>query len=275
LRVSPECAPCLLNRAVSALELSGADDETKMAATMKALSNLRAGFKPTAVPAVLEVKDMEMIKRLTGNSDPYRQLKLNATLTAKEISAKIPQARSAPDQEFKRLALMATAANGMEFDVRGYSFDANDLIKPSPFEIDQTDQFWQAVNSGRSVTYIMDNAGEHVFDAILVNFLAKYTKVTVLVKTIPLLNDVILQDLEGMRWHENVRLLGFTPRAIGALPEDLPEGTKLVLAKGMANFETLTEEHPGIDVYHALKVKCLPVSRAVGARLLSNVFVTS
>jgi hypothetical protein len=59
--------------------------------------------------------------------------------------------------------------------------------------------------------------------------------------------------------------------AIGVIPEMCSEeflerfhGVDLIVSKGMANWETLTEERAPCPIFYLFRTKCEPVARSVG-----------
>jgi len=99
------------------------------------------------------------------------------------------------------------------------------------------------------------------------------------VRGAPILNDVSREDAVRIGLDRELDLMldtgGFS---IGldlsmAGEELLREiaGADLLVAKGMANYEALSERDPGPPVVHLLRSKCVPVSESLGVPLDINV----
>ncbi len=271
MKVKADCAPCLINRALSALDKSGIGEEAKLRAMTFLVQSLASRYNEQAVPAFLEKEDMDFIKGFTGCSDPYAEVKSKAYAIAKKAAEKVVVDYGSWNEEnLRRLMELAVAANGLEFDVKGYEFDPSSLERPPPLAIDDTHYLWTQVASSRVLAYVLDNTGEHVFDLMVARYLSAHVDVHVYAKSTPLLNDVTKDEL-SRDLMPPLKPHYYEPRAVGITWEDFEDDYDLVIAKGMANYETLTEGKPLFPVYHALKVKCRPMALSLGAPLLSGV----
>lgn len=273
-KVKADCGPCLLNRALSALDKSGANEEVKFKAMLAAIENLHRGFNPSAVPAFLEYTDMQTLKSMTGNADPYKEVKALSMSVAERFAGGLNELVSRGGLDaFKALVRLAVAANGLEFDVQGYQFKEDLLMHPPELSIDESPRLWKDLLSARRVAFVLDNVGEHVFDLALVKFMANYARVDVYAKKIPLLNDVTEEELR-FDVPADFRAYYYEPRAVGFTWDGLEaKDYDFLLAKGMANYETLTEGEPPLPVYHALMAKCRPIADSLGVPIRSGVLI--
>jgi hypothetical protein len=125
----------------------------------------------------------------------------------------------------------------------------------------------------------MDNCGEIVFDRLLVNELKSMgVRVVGVVKGEPILTDVTEADLRttGMDKVFDVCLttgsfaIGIDTDLIGEeLGLELDQAD-LIISKGMANFESLSDKkYP--RVAYLMRTKCRPVAEAIGAGRDQNV----
>jgi uncharacterized protein with ATP-grasp and redox domains len=121
----------------------------------------------------------------------------------------------------------------------------------------------------QSVLYLADNAGEIVFDTLLVEQLKNMgLKVTYVVKGGAVINDATVADVpvSGMdKLADEVITTGTD--AVGLLVKEVsPEFMKvynaaeLVFAKGMGYAETLTEYKLTKPHFLLLRTKCVPVA---------------
>ena len=241
------------------------------------LKLLKKEFKPTAVAADVGTKRDRIIHELTGNSDPYKPNKQLSNKKAKEL---LPFAQNFVDEgfnqqdRFKRACLCAIVGNIMEFDIPGHKFTLKDLRKitkqaAKDLVIDDIDKAYELTQQAGEVLYLADNAGEIVFDTILVEQLKNMgVTVTYVVKAAPVLNDATMEDAEfcGMdKLADKVLTTGAD--AVGlqlklVSPEFLQvyDRAKLVFAKGMGYAETLTEYKLTKPHFLMLRTKCQPVA---------------
>jgi len=234
-------------------------------------------FKPTANPAYLGTKRDRLIRKITGNPDPYKQKKQLSNKKALEV---VPLAKSIVSKEtsresrFRKACLSAIVGNIMEFDIPDNPFKFSDLEKliqqaEDDLALDEIAQIFNKAEEAKSVLYLTDNAGEIALDTLLVQELQNLgAHVTVGVKDGPILNDATLEDAKtvGMnKMADNVISTGSD--SVGLFPEECSEeflelynSVDLVVAKGMGYAETLTELE--LPVSHALllRTKCSTVA---------------
>jgi uncharacterized protein with ATP-grasp and redox domains len=260
--------------------------ETYMATTNPALrfrcmaenvKLLHREFRPTAVSADLGTKRDRIIKQLTGNEDPYKRSKKTSNMRAMKL---LPKARkfieSANNQQerFKKACLCAIVGNTMEFDIPGHQFTSASLAKglreaAKDLFIDDVDQAYELAKKADSILFLADNAGEIVFDTLLVEQLKNMgLKVTYVVKGGAVLNDATLEDVapSGMdKLADNILTTGTD--AVGLLKKEVSseflkvyDAAELVFAKGMGYAETLTEYKLTKPHFLMLRTKCVPVA---------------
>jgi len=182
-------------------------------------------------------------------------------------------------------ALIAAAANAIEFDVSGRDFSLDELKHimsnvEADLVIDQVDEFRELCENAEEVLYLMDNAGEVVLDIILINEIKKVgPKVVAVVKGGPILNDATVVDADEVKLSEYADEVTDTgAAAIGVNLERSSNefmqrflSAELIVAKGMGNFESLTEFEPACPVVHIMRTKCNPVAQHVGCSRNKNV----
>jgi uncharacterized protein with ATP-grasp and redox domains len=238
---------------------------------------LNREFRPTVVPADLGTKRDRMIKLLTGNGDPYKRSKKMSNEKAMRL---LPKARKFVEEgfnqqdRFKKACLCTIVGNVMEFDIPGHKFTFSTLAKnlreaTKDLFIDDIDKAYELAKKAQSVLYLADNAGEIVFDTLLVEQLKNMgVAVTYVVKGGPIINDATIEDVEfsGMSKLAD-KIITTGTDAVGLLTKEVsPEFLKvydeaeLVFAKGMGYAETLTEYKLTKPHFLLFRTKCNPVA---------------
>ena len=177
-------------------------------------------------------------------------------------------------ERFKKACLCAIVGNVMEFDIPGHNFTFNTLTKnfreaAKDLVVDDVDKVYELAKKARGVLFLADNAGEIVFDTLLVEQLKNMgLTVTYVVKGGPVINNATLEDVEfsGMNnLADNISTTGTD--AVGLLQKEVsPEFLKvyhdaeLVFAKGMGYAETLTEYKLTKPHFLLFRTKCNPVA---------------
>jgi len=277
LKVELRCISCILNRGYLQIQ-EATDDKALQFKTMSAvLSFLAEEFKHTANPADLGTKRDRLIRKITGNPDPYKQKKQLSNRKALEV---VPLAKSivlketSPELRFRRACLSAIVGNIIEFDLPDNPFRFSDLEKliqqaEDDLALDEIPKIFDNAKNAKQILYLTDNAGEVALDTLLVQELKNLgAHVTVGVKDGPILNDATLEDAHTVGMDKVAdKVMSTGSDAVGLFPEEcsgefmeLYNSADLVVAKGMGHAETLTELD--LPVPHALllRTKCSTVA---------------
>ena len=288
MKVEAECAACIVNRAAAELTEATTNPALRFRSMVELLRLLGKEFKPTAVPADLGTKRDRLIKRITGNDDPYKRTKKISNEKAAKL---LPYARKtveegyAQQDRFKRACLCAMVGNVMEFDIPGHKFTFGSLRKllreaKKDLVIDDTNKIYELAGNAQTILYLTDNAGEIVFDTLLVEQLKNMgLTVTVGVKGGAIINDATLEDAEvsGMSKIAD-KVITTGTDAVGLVPKESSEeflkvydSIDMVFAKGMGYAETLTEFKLNKPHVLLFRTKCNPVADFFGVPRGKNV----
>jgi uncharacterized protein with ATP-grasp and redox domains len=284
MKVGSRCGYCLLHRGYKMILMSTEDEETRRDAVQGLLALLGRDFKPDAVPSVIGAERGRVIARITGCADPYVELKREANRAGLEMMPRLrAMVEEKPEQERLRTAcLISCLGNVIDYDVPGNNSDIEDAMKllGEGFHLDDTDEFKGLIMPGSRLLFLTDNAGEIAFDVLVVEELRRLgCHVTVAVKAGPSLNDALMEDAEAVGMTEAAdEVITTGAAAIGVRLDEAPgwfldrfRSADLMVAKGMANFETLTETPAPCPLLYLFRTKCEPVARAVGVPEMRNV----
>jgi uncharacterized protein with ATP-grasp and redox domains len=277
LKVEPECASCLLSRAMSETYMATTNPALRFRCMAENIKLLNREFRPTAVSAELGTKRDRLIKQLTGNEDPYCRNKKTSNERALKLlpkAKKFVESGGNQQERFKKACLCAIVGNTMEFDIPGHTFTSSSLAKSlreaaKDLFIDDIDQVYELTNKANSILFLADNAGEIVFDTLLVEQLKNMgLKVTYVVKGAPVLNDATMEDvaISGMdKFADNVLTtgtdaVGLQKKEVSAEFLNVYDAAELIFAKGMGYAETLTEYKLMKPHFLMFQTKCIPVA---------------
>jgi len=285
MKVGSRCGYCLLHRGYQEILRSTEDEEVRFEAVKRLLELMANDFGPDAIPSIIGSERDRIIHRVTGCPDPYAELKKKANKMAREVLPRIKALiNEQPAEERLRMACkVACVGNVIEYDVPGHSPDFADVlsgIDEEDFYIDDIDGFKELLGPGVGLLFLTDNAGEIAFDRLVVEELrGLMCRVIVAVKGGPSLNDALMGDAEAVGMVDEADAVITTGTdAVGInLSESSEEfiaayeGADVIVSKGMANWETLTEYPAPCPTLYLLRTKCEPVAASVGAPLQRNV----
>ncbi len=277
MKVEAECASCLLARATAETYYATTNPALRFRAIKEVMKLLNREFRPSTVPADIGTKRDRLIKKLTGNDDPY---KLSKKMSNEKAVKLLPYARKLVEksynqqERFKKACLCAVVGNILEFDIPGHCFTFRTLTKSfreaaKDLVVDDVDDAYELAKKAKAVLYLADNAGEIVFDTLLVEQLKNMgLKVTFVVKGGPVINDATLEDVESSGMNKLVDdVLTTGTDAVGLLQKEVSpeflkvyEEAELVFAKGMGYAETLTEYKLMKPHFLLFRTKCTPVA---------------
>ena len=279
MRTYLDCYPCFLRQALHAARMAGADEHQQQVVLDLVLDLLRQ-IEPSSTPPEIGDQVHRLVRQEVSDDDPYRAIKEASTRHAQSLYPRMKALLVEADDPLDVAVRLSIAGNiidaapDREYDL----WDTVERVLVQPFAIDDGGAFREAlarVDQGVGTTpvlYLADNAGETVFDRVLIEALD--IPVTYAVKGGPTLNDATREDAlaAGVDQVAEVVSTGsdapgtVLDRARGRACSDefrrLYDNAELVIAKGQANYETLSEEGP--KVFCLLQTKCPVIARDVG-----------
>ena len=272
-----DCLPCVLKQVLEASRMA-TDNIELHAKIMGEAIKILADYKNYRCSPDI-AKDMhQVVKSLTGESDPYKAVKERDIKTALEAYPRL-QEFTANKQNNLYWALKI-AATGNIIDSAIYNnlniiaSLENELSKE--FSVCSLDIFEKKLKSAKSILIIGDNAGETVFDRVLIERLTGY-EITYAVRSAPIINDATLQDAYDSGLNDCASIITTGCGAPGAIlnqcsPEFLSVFNKadIVISKGQGNYEALSDCQR--SVFFLLKAKCPMIADKLNVNLNDYVF---
>jgi uncharacterized protein with ATP-grasp and redox domains len=282
MEIDPECVPCLLGRVLYEAELC---DPRKTRAAMKdALKVLMEGFEPGANSAEVATRVHKRAYQVLGSADPYRELKARSDEVARSIYPRAEALIESSSNRLETAVLVSIAGNVMDYGIAGLDDPTAlsrefDSIVRQGLNVNDLPEARKLLVGASKVIYLLDNCGEGVLDTLLVREIkALGPRVIGVVKGEPILTDVTMEDAvrSGLvKEFDGTVTTGMFAVGLGTatmgdkLRREMEEAD-LIVSKGMANFESLSDS--GFKpVLHLMKAKCRPVAEAVGAHKGDNV----
>jgi uncharacterized protein with ATP-grasp and redox domains len=220
-----------------------------------------------------------------GEKDPYAAIK---SLCNQEAMKMIPATRekiARAKDPFTVALKYAIAGNlidyGLEHPVSIEEQNAQiDAIANTAFSIDDSAKLLYAMEHAKTMLYLGDNAGEIVFDKLLIEQIRKrfpQIDLAFVVKGSPVLNDVTDVDAEEVGMREVARVIDngdaspgtVLPRASEAFQAAFA-AADVILSKGQGNYESLS----GVEkenLFFLFTAKCDTVCVEAGVPKLSIV----
>ncbi|MCX6001651.1 MAG: ARMT1-like domain-containing protein [Chloroflexi bacterium] len=276
MRISTECHDCLSNMADQACALATDDIALRNEARQKVEKILNSKLKPGVVSIQVATPMHDVIKRITGNPDPYRSTKDIEIGEARQLFELVKNSYPEGFISYLRLAALGNAIDffrpieEVKREIRALNLQ---------FAVDDSSLLESKVTNAKYILYLADNAGEVFFDMPLLNLMRRYAHTVYVVKENPVQNDITIEDIRKSGMGSVVGEVMTTGTATPGVSFSLAsEEFKLafdkadfVFAKGMGYYETLEELTAESRIFFCLKAKCGPVARSLRVPLDSYV----
>lgn len=270
MKVFLDCIPCFLRQALEAVRLA-TSDKTGQEEAMRVILQQLGKISWNTSPPHIGRRVHQLVKQITGNPDPYAPLKRQSNETALRLYPELEARVKEATDSFEMAVRLALAGNMIDFGARpGEKVDIEkeiELVMQSPVDKRALADFKNAVAQAKRVLFLGDNAGEIVFDKLLMRQIGP-EKVTYVVKAKPIINDATLEDAEAVGLTALVPVIDNGSDYPGTVLEAcnqqflaLYNQADIVVAKGQGNYETLSEADK--PIVFLLKVKCPVIAREV------------
>lgn len=280
----PDCIPCILNMSLSTMRRLQLDKRLIEGVYRDILQipALQGHYGNSTNEEVVELV-LKKIMQEIDSTDPFYEEKLKQNRMILEIYPGLKQSVNAAPNPLYEAVKLAIIGNSIDFMVTDKSMDTLQLIKER-MEYDLPEEtfkeFVGKLNATKRLLYIGDNAGEIVFDKLLIETVREGQDVQVffVVRSVPILNDATLKEAQyvGMDKVATVIENGIDSPLPGTVLKrcsrevrELVGGADLIISKGGANFDTLDEErkHLHMNITFMFLSKCYPYNQHFGVEL--------
>jgi len=275
MRTYFDCIPCFVRQALDSARLI-TDDEQIHEQVLRGVLRLASKMDLRQSPPAMAQKIHRMIRKLTGVEDPYLQTKDRFNQLALKMYPELREQVRASTDPLETAVRLAIAGNIIDLGVKTSikEPDIEEIINNSltaDFDDKALEDFRNATKQAEKILYLADNAGELVFDRLLIEQLP-CEKVTVVVKGRPVINDATMEDAELAGLTDIVTVIDNGSDAPGTILESCSEAFRrrfdesdLVIAKGQGNYETLSDVDK--EVFFILRAKCPVIAQHLGCEI--------
>ncbi len=284
MRLQSECIKCqVVVRYRDILRVTG-DEEVRVMLLSNVIRILSEEvLRGNRIMPLVATKLFRYIKRASGVEDPYADEKIKADLMCLRALEVLRDVLDDVSDDLERLRFCircALVGNSIDVGVSSYEqLDVNAIVSSigtmNVYGIDDID-----IVRGKRILYLLDNSGEAALDKLLAEELRRHdNEVIAVVKSRPFQNDVTISEADVLKLRESfddVIETGTDAASIvlDEISDDLREELRscdLIISKGMAHYEYLTEIKIEKTAIYMLKAKCRPVASSLGVPLNSYV----
>jgi len=265
-----DCIPCFFRQALQAARIA-TGDERLIKQILDDVGTLVKDIPLHQTPPETATLIYDTIRRRTGVEDPYAAAKRQDTRRARELYPSARRFVEESDEPLLAAVKIATVANAIDLgaleqvDVDAVLQDA----RTAEFAVFDFGAFRTCLETADQVLYLGDNAGESVFDRLLIEQLGK--PVTFVVRERAVINDVIFDDAVAAGLDRVAEIVssgcgasGLVPAACTPAFRERLASARMIISKGQGNYETLSSEQ--LPIFFLLKAKCRVIADDLGVK---------
>jgi len=272
-----DCIPCFFRQALEMSRLAGASLD-KQKAILDALAEATPKFSMKSSPPEIGRLVYQLVSNHIGEKDIYQTIRQKSILLALGIYSTLKeQINKAKDPLLKAVEL-AIAGNIIDYGAKN-SLNVEDEIqrildekiqhnKSEKISLFNYQSFKQILEQSKHIVYLGDNAGETVFDRLLLEVILKQypnIKIIYAVKEHPIINDALVEDAIGSGLDALATIVSSGSDAPGTVLSLCSDefiqtfnNADMIISKGQGNFEALADNDRSI--FFLLIAKCKVIS---------------
>ena len=239
-------------------------------------------FNKDSQPNKIATEVNQYVKQKTKCEDAYFKQKEISNEIALSMLPDVNEILKT-DNSLETYVKLAIVGNILDFGAYNINTDFEELIRENlnkSLSINDIEEFEESLKSNNKALYLVDNSGEIVFDRLLIEKIIEYgVEVIVGVKSSPIVNDACEKEAIEAGLDELAEIVTLGCDSGGIVEEMFSDKfrkvfdeSSLIISKGMANYEGLTEmDLTGKDVFSLLCSKCNPISKNLGTEIGSLV----
>jgi len=279
-----ECISCFFKQALEAARMAGADNETQkkiLDEVAKAIPDIKLSSTPPEMGKIIH----DVVKKMTGQEDPYKELKEKANEQTLKIYPELRKKIESAEDKLLMAVELAIAGNIIDYGTKN-SLDVEKeltkilqreqrVIEDEKESIFDFQSFEKAVNNAESILYIGDNVGETVFDCILLEEIKRADpkkEIVYAVREKPIINDALKEDAVKAGIDNFAEIISSGSEVPGTIISlcskpfiDIFKKADLVISKGQGNYETLSDEKR--PIFFLFMAKCPVIARDVNCEV--------
>jgi len=275
MRTYLDCIPCFVRQVLDSVKMT-TDDEQVHEKVLREALRLASKMDLHQSPPAMAQKIHRFIRELTDVQDPYLQVKNRFNKFALKMYPDMKERIETSVEPLETAVRLAIAGNIIDLGVKSGLAESqvertiNRSLTES-LDMEALEEFRNATAQAKDILYLGDNAGEIVFDRLLIEQLP-CKNITFVVKAGPIINDATMQDAEMTGLTDMVSVIDNGSDAPGTILQNCSQEFRrrfneadLVIAKGQGNYETLSDADK--NMFFVLKAKCPVIAQHLGCEI--------
>ena len=286
MRTYLDCIPCFFRQALEGSRIARA--------TLKQQKQIIDEFARKIPQISLEASPPEiarigykLLRIVSFSTDPYYAVKQKSNRCALRLLGRLKGKVSRSKDNLLAAVELAIAGNIIDFGAKNNLNIKEELkrilAEESKFIHKQSifhyKEFKLALRKAGDILYLADNAGEVVFDRVLIEEIKKEypdKNIYYAVKEKPVINDALFEDAKVCGINKTAQVISNGTDAPGTLLafcskefKQIFKSADIIISKGQGNFESLSSEKR--PIFFLFMVKCPVVAKETGCKMGSIV----
>jgi uncharacterized protein with ATP-grasp and redox domains len=268
-----DCIPCFFRQALATARVA-TPDPMMQRRVLNSVAFMMPDLPLEVSPPEIAQNVYRIVREVTGNSDPYHDIKARANAAVLKRYFYLKELINRSESPMKTACKLAIAGNCIDLGPSDQIGEVDSIITEGlGYYLDSeiVSFFRQCVQKASRIVYLADNAGEIVFDRLLIEQMLNICQAEIIlaVREKPVLNDATLSDAQTAEMQSIATLVTNGSDAPGTILSQCSDSmlghydaADLIVAKGQGNYESLNDRNE--NIFFLLKVKCPVIARSSG-----------
>lgn len=269
MKINEKCLPCLINQVIKVANITNCSNRDDLYhQVFEQLSKIDFNKSNPEIIGMI----FELVKKHLNNEDPYQEIRQyynNLFLQSyDDFDKKINSFKTAIKYAIIGNIIDFSPINNQEITKIDDWFDNIDNLS---LTIDHVDKLINDIKKAKTILFLGDNCGEICLDKLLLKRIKQLNpslKIYFGVRGKPVVNDSIESDAYEVDIDEYASIISNGDNSLGTILSrtsaqfnQIYQNCDFVIAKGQANFESLSEENK--KIYFLLMVKCDVIAKYI------------
>ncbi|MFA5356308.1 MAG: ARMT1-like domain-containing protein [Candidatus Omnitrophota bacterium] len=277
-----DCVPCFFRQALEGARIVKASPKQQKQIIDDFARKIPKISLQSSPPEIARL-GYALLKNISPGGDPYKDIKQKSNRIALRLLGKLRDKVGRSRDRLLTALELAIAGNIIDFGVKN-NLDIKAELKRILAQEDKNIHqesifhyagFRRALKKARNILYLADNAGEVVFDRVLIEEIKmEYPdkEIYYAVKARPVINDALFEDAKACGIDKAARVISNGTGAPGTILtlcsrkfKRIYRSADMIISKGQGNFESLSQEKR--PIFFLFMVKCPVVAKETGCKI--------
>lgn len=275
MRIQEKCIPCIVNQTIKVADMVGLQEKNDLLRSVFSYLS-KVDYTSSSTPELIG-EIFALLKDETGNHDPYKETRARYNKMFLEQLPMLEHEIKETDNPFLESIKYAIIGNIIDFNpIHDLSIaDVKacfDKLKKESLELDDSALLLKELQSAAVLLYLGDNCGEICLDKILIKKLKEINpscQIFFATRGTNVVNDSIEEDAYAVGIDDYADIISNGDGSLGTVLDRTSEAFQaiyrkadIIIAKGQANYECLSEESQ--NIFFLLMTKCQVIADDIG-----------